>query len=110
MLGNLCRQSNYRGLAGVSAALNSEEEGSHLPRTEYTRKLNHARLLIKSERYSEALEKLKELVLLDPRTVNPWKWMGIVLERLGRMNEAMDAYQRGEDLACAARKRQVRNG
>ncbi|MEK6234894.1 MAG: hypothetical protein N2C14_09295, partial [Planctomycetales bacterium] len=59
---------------------------------------NRALVLIQMERLPEAEDLLENLVRESPDKPDPWKWLGDCRRKLGRNQEALEAYHKASEL------------
>jgi arylsulfatase A-like enzyme/Tfp pilus assembly protein PilF len=62
-------------------------------------KLARALHLASSERYQEAVLQFQEVAAINPRMLDAWESMGQCLQRLGRRQEALAAFQRAMEIS-----------
>jgi Flp pilus assembly protein TadD len=66
-----------------------------------------ARILVATDRLSQAQDRLQESLALNPEQPDTWELAGLVLERLSRPEEANQAYQRASQLGSASARLQL---
>lgn len=75
-----------------------------------TPKLNLALCYLKTGQPGSALSVLEDVLRRDPEHGRAWGYLGLALDRLGRLEEAENAFQRAGQPRLAARVRQQREG
>ena len=55
---------------------------------------SRAEYLIKAERYDEAIPLLKNVVAKNARDADAWNYLGFASRKLGKTNEALEAYNK----------------
>ena len=58
------------------------------------RPLSKAEYLIKAERYDEAIPLLQNVVAKNARDADAWNYLGFASRKVGKTNEALDAYNK----------------
>ena len=73
--------------------------------TRYAIALEHASM----NNFSEAVVKLRELIVLDPNYIPAYQQLGSFLKQIGKANEALEALERGIQRAALTGDKHAQN-